>query len=254
MSNRAGSWNIYSQELGSRNAKSVLTGPGDETNPVLSPDGAFLLYVAREVDDSPETARVMRMPFPSGPSEPIAEVRSAFATVRCPREPSAPCVLGERVEGELVLSVFDPVHGRGDEITRFDYALSSGTPRLTGWDLSPDGTRLAVLQNYPGRIRIIPLAGGEPRVIELPKRGDGRSHVPLQAGWSADGEGLFVTTEVPAGTIEAPVFYVDATGQAQVLFELEGTFGFSPRPSPNGRYLALGILGFDSNAWLVEDF
>ena len=69
--------------------------------------------------------------------------------------------------------------------------------------------------------------------------------------WSADGKGLFVTSDVGK---ESTLLYVDLKGRAHPVWELKGqdqTYGV---PSPDGRYLA--VLGgtTESNAWMIENF
>jgi hypothetical protein len=66
--------------------------------------------------------------------------------------------------------------------------------------------------------------------------------------WSADGRDLFITTFSLFGS---SLLHVSLDGKYHVLYkgakEVEGA-----RPSPDGRYLAVGDVVSASNVWLVE--
>lgn len=108
-----------------------------------------------------------------------------------------------------------------------------------------NGSHLAFTQDDPhqGLIRVLSLAGGEAREVNV----KGREHL-AELNWAADG-GLFVNGV-------GMLLYVDLEGSAQALLPQNPTnWGFGHGiPSPDGRYLA--ILGHTtySNVWLLENF
>ena len=56
---------------------------------------------------------------------------------------------------QLIFTTFDPALGRGRELARFD---SNPTPDAEyAWDLSPDGTRIAILKRSETTIHVLSL-------------------------------------------------------------------------------------------------
>ena len=64
---------------------------------------------------------------------------------------------------QLVFTAFDPVKGRGRELTKFNTDAMADY----WWDLSPDGTRIAILKRRGGRIQILWLNGRAPQEITV---------------------------------------------------------------------------------------
>ena len=147
--------------------------------------------------------------------------------------------MGEQINNQLVFSVFDPVKGRGDELTR----ISINRPGIT-WSRSPDGTRIAI--GDARRIRIVDLKTGLAKdfvpTIRL---------VDLQSvAWSPDGKGLFVSVSPEIRTV---LFYADLAGNARQLIQYDGWIG-NLVPSPDGRYLAFSKTTQEINAAMIENF
>jgi serine/threonine protein kinase len=94
---------------------------------------------------------------------------------------------------------------------------------------SPDGTRIAFVGKAPGRpwqIHIVPAEGGPLEVLPAEDVGD--------PGWTADGAGIVFG---PASGRNPVIHLWDLDLRQQTL--VPGSQGlFSPRPSPDGRYLA----------------
>ena len=108
--------------------------------------------------------------------------------------------------------------------------------RLTGPPLvaalprwSPDGTRIAFAGKAPGRpwqIHVVAAEGGSMDVLPPEDVTD--------PGWTADGTGIVFG---PASPVRGAIARWDLASRRQTL--VPGSFGlFSPRPSPDGRYLA----------------
>lgn len=70
-SRRYGSADLFVQGPDERDARDLVTGPGDQLNPALTPDGAFLLYWELEtgVDEFDAPRRLLRVPAEGGPKE-----------------------------------------------------------------------------------------------------------------------------------------------------------------------------------------
>jgi Tol biopolymer transport system component len=233
-SNRRGNWDIYKQAVGSRAAETFVAGPADETDPVLAPGGSLLLYMSRERGAS-ETAELMRMPAAGGPAERVLDSLRVDSVVRCARQPEAPCVLAERVDGQAVLTLLDPTAGRGRELTKLDAVVEV-------WDLSPDGARIAFAT--AGRIRVLRVATGESSEILV-------EDVPEALTWSADGKSVLMTARRGHSSV---LLRIDLDGQTRMLWNMDARYIDSPRPSPDARYLVVGVSSIETDTWLIENF
>jgi len=246
-SDRNGTVDIFKQALDQESAELVVTGPDDKANPVASPDGSWILYVSTAPGSTVTTpVRIMRVPTLGGPPQLVLEGRN-IQGLSCAKSPATLCVFGEPTSDikQIIFSGFDPMHGRGKELTRI--SLRQPNPSFA-WGLSPDGSRLAIAQydKHEGRIQILSLAGGEAREVNV-KGWNSLSDLY----WAADGKGLFVSMNTTR-----PILYVDLEGRAEALWQqrLPVGYGMWGVPSPDGRYLALVGYTADSNVWLLENF
>jgi DNA-binding winged helix-turn-helix (wHTH) protein len=183
-------------------------------------------------EDPVTPTEILRVPIAGGSPEVIATTR-ADGFVLCARAPSNLCAIAESTDDRkrIVLTAFDPVKGRGPEITRLAFDLTAATWQNVA--LSPDGTRLAVIRSPEGPIQILSLHGQAPKEITL----KGWSNIQ-SVDWNADGTGLFVSNGIQRGVV---LLHVDLQGNAQVLWRNHGFNATTARPSPDGRHLA--ILG-----------
>ncbi len=247
-SNRNGNFDIFKQALDQDSAEPIATGPEQKGSPRLSPDGSWILYTSKSSGDTGALSpvRIMRVSISGGPPQLVLTARGNTAFY-CARLPANFCAFDEPTpdQKQLVISAFDPLKGKGRELARVDIDPVAGTQ----WALSPDGSRLAVPKYDPheGRIRFLSLTDkGTTEVIAK-----GCSFYSGQPEWSADGKGLYVSSDTGKGSA---LVYVDLEGRAHAVWELKGrdtTYGI---PSPDGRYLA--VLGgtTDSNVWMIENF
>ncbi len=261
-SDRQGQLNIFRQGVGDRNAEVAAMGPEEMRLPQLSPDGAWILYLAwpkAQPGVSPTSGRLMRIPVSGGPPELVLEVKGypgsaqvprapfiltavGHPSFRCPSLPEKSCALSERDGSQVVFSAFDPVQGRKGELVK----LPAGSASI--WDLSPDGTRIVFGEflGSSGHLHIVPLAGGTPREVDLQERA-----FPISLGWSADGTALFLTGISPSGG--SLLLRLALDGHTQVLYK-SATWLERPIASPDGRHLAFGEVTSNSNAWMIANF
>jgi len=247
-SDRGGNWDIYKQALDQDTAEPFVATPQVELGPQLSADGAWIVYASfAKLEDlfTSSPSQLRRVPVSGGPSQLVLTAHGWFAH-GCARAPATLCIVGERTEDQkqLVLTAFDPVKGRGREVTRV--AID---PRGSyWWGLSPDGSQIAML--FPpgeNRVRLIPIEGGAPRDVVA----NGWWGFDEGPHWSPDGKGLYIGSSSPGGTT---LLYVDLNGHASPVWVQKGNFQTWGVPSPDGRYLA--ILGWtaNGNVWMIEDF
>src|SRR5207244_2295622 len=135
-----------------------------------------------------EPLTLMRAPFGGGSPGVVLSERRLYS-VRCARPPASLCVLGERKLSHFVFYALEPLRGKGRELARTPVDLPLDQNH---WDVSPDGSRLAVLANggLPGTIRILSLPEGSARDVIVPGWGGFQSLV-----WSANGEGWYVSSQ-----------------------------------------------------------
>ena len=159
---------------------------------------------------------------------------------------------------QLVFTGFDPVKGRGQELARFD---TNPTPDADYvWDLSPDGTRIAILKQSEGRIHVLDLGSQSGNEIAVKGWSTFQS-----VNWAADGKGLFVASLGEAGSV---LLHTDLRGNAHSLWEQQGNntpwtnivqpLGGPSFPwgvsSPDDRHLAIYNWTFSGNMWMMENF
>lgn len=263
-SDRNGNLDLFRQNIGQRNAETIVAGPEEERGPQLSPDGAWILYWTwPEAQGAipPKSGRLMRLPISGGSPEVVLEVRGypgsaqvghtldpvglssmGFPDFRCGSRPGTPCVLAEVEGGQLVFSEFDAVHGRGRQLFR-----PNTSPLDAFWDLSSDGNRIALgrTEMEHGGILIFGVDGGHPVPVLL----SNWRHLKSVA-WSADGKSLFATSWASHHT---SLLHATLNGQTQVL-HTSSIYLERPLPSPDGRHLAFAEVTCESNAWMITNF
>ncbi len=246
LSDRSGHDGIYKQLLNEEAAEPLVTGTIGG-NVRVSADGNWILYRRETKSEDPSGGiDVMRVPTTGGSPQVVLTAQPGSLILRA-RSPSSLCAIAEPTEDrkQVVITAFDPVKGRGQELIRWDLDAATG---FWGVDLSPDGTRIAAIRNPAGPIHILSLRGQAPQEIRL----KGWKNL-LSVSWSADGRGLFVSNG-PQG--RAVLLHVDLQGNAQVLWRNYGDAGdgSGALPSPDGRHLAMLDSATESNIWMMENF
>jgi Tol biopolymer transport system component len=147
----------------------------------------------------------------------------------------------------MIVTAFDPIKGRGLELSRFDldpdFNLNINSMLCS---ISPDGTRLAVAAGPAGPLQIRYLRDGRTQAI----RAKGLNRMQ-NLGWAADGNGLFVSNLTTDGT---EIVHLDLQGDAKVLWKSNNDNTIFGRPSPDGRHLAIYESRQSANMWTMENF
>ena len=209
----------------------------------VSPDGKWLIYALHDDPDSTEIVHLMRAPLFGGPPQEIAKGR--YRDMACALTGTG-CVVAETTPDgkQIVLSAFDPISGKGRELTR----LSDDHTDELGWDLSPDGTQVVVCRDFDSHFQILTL-GSTQGVREIQTK-NGTHLKNLE--WAADGKGLFGSVPTQRG---ADLVHLDLQGNLRRLWELRGYNVFlAARPSRDGRHLAIQGSAGTSNMWMIENF
>ena len=246
-SKRNGKWSIFKQDVDAKTAETVITGSDNNFYPVLSAQGT-LLYSATAspaLEPSDTTMRLMSTPVEGGARSTLMMGSYYYA---CGSSASSSCVLSELKDRQLTFFHLDPLKGKGEEISRLD-GYQAQEPE---WDLSPDGSRIAIVDRSEGRgeIRILNVADG--KITVLPVR-DWKWLFLDGIRWAADGKDFFALT---TSTSSFALLSIDATGNPRVLYEVPAGTGWmiSMVPSPDGRFLALTKRTFVNDMMLLENF
>jgi Tol biopolymer transport system component/predicted Ser/Thr protein kinase len=255
---RNGKTVVFRQGLKESVGEAVAQGPGDNYHGAPSSDGSWMLYVesSREKPGAPASpARLMRRPTAGGSPEIVLEEPLGVAwNYGCLPKPRSQCVLGQQEGKDMVFYSLDPVRGRGQQLGTIEASLSrTERPQeiLHGyWTVSPDGSRLALVEDikYNGKIEVLTFRDRAWREVPVePAWGHLQS-----VAWAADGKGFFVTSWLPDSF---NLLHVGLDGKVNpILRNGHRQWMHGPLPSPDGKYLAIKAGTTDSNVWILEGF
>lgn len=288
-SDRNGDLNLFKQGVGEVAAEVVTAGPEEMRTPRLSPDGAWILYLAwpRVQSGAPHSGRLMRLPVAGGPPQVVLEVKgypgsaqtprrrglvtsNSHIEFRCAFRGSAICVLSEVDQNWLVFTAFDPVLGRKGEITRMDLTPAAAPVARcpTCPAPAPQPGLVAVFDpraDIPSFWDLSPdgsqlafgirnSTSGRITVLNLATKQTREISVQgwthlISMAWGVDGKSLFVLRS--ESRVDS-LGRVGLDGAVQLLYEVTRNLE-RLTPSPDGRYLAFGQVASQSNAWMVEN-
>jgi Tol biopolymer transport system component len=242
-SKRTGRWAIYEQKLDSRSSETLIAGPDSYSYPKLSAQGN-VLYTARPASSTTDY-RLMSTPEHGGARSTLMMGNYSYA---CGSLPSSSCVVAEIKDQQLIFSHLDPVRGRGVEIARIA-GYQTGDPR---WDLSPDGTRIALVDPSEGKGEVRILGVADRKVTVLPVK-DWKWQFLSIISWAADGKTLFAQAQ---DSLSFALISIDTNGNPRVLQEVPAGSAWIADivPSPDGRSLALTKRTYLDDVMLLENF
>jgi len=141
----------------------VASAPGSTEYAAVSPDENWVIALVTPTPGKVAKAfQVMRFPISGGSPELIftmAEWSSPF----CAKRPSRLCAVAEQSSDhkQMVITSLDPIQGRGSELARLDVSPEFKMHDMgLLWDISLDGTRIAMAPGPEGPIEISSLGGG----------------------------------------------------------------------------------------------
>ncbi len=241
-SNRGGGpYDLYKQAPEEQTPKTIISTSYTKMLAQVAPDGRTLLYAARDDDGGIKDFKLMRASLEGSTPEDVP-IEGALDEFRCALQAGKRCVLRTTVQGQYyVYYELDPVLGKGRELAR-----TRLTPEFLGdWDISPDGTQVAIPDHDSDepRIRVIALEQhpNEPREHEVVLPAPMDIHGLI---WAASGKGWFVAVRT---TFEYRMLYVYLDGHFCPLGDIQGW----AVPSPDGRRVAFWSHTVATNAWLL---
>jgi len=244
-SDRDGAKGLFKQALDQNTAERISNAKEDGyvLDACVSPDGSWVFYRSNPESAPPVPAKLMRVPITGG-SPQLVLTANLEGGPRCAKYPATLCAIAERSTDrkQLVFADFDGAKGQGPELAE----LKTEAAADYQWDLSPDGTRIAILKSRDSGIQILSLNNRESQEITV----TGWNFL-TSAVWAADGKGLFVDSRNEQG----PVFLiVNLKGDVRVLWEHARSAATYGVPSPDGRHLAMQRWIVDGNMWMMENF
>ena len=239
-SDRTTNLHIYRQALDSPNAELVISGPNQQHQARLSPDQRWLLYLETPGDAPvPQRARILRMPLSGGPAEEVLVGEGSARAFSCSQLPAGGCVINELRGSQRVVTQFDPMRGRGREITR--NPLDAGDAAV-----SPEGGHIALAVGEPrNRIRVLTLEGRLEKEIAV----TGATRL-IGLDWAADGHSFLCGNVSDANS---SLLRVEFDGSSHLLWTQPGNHSIWAVPARDGKLLALQGATETANVWTVEN-
>jgi len=230
--------NIFAQRIDGGPPR-VLSGTLLDTANAIqqSPDRKWLLYWEQEA--------LYRMPVDGGPSEFVLS-GTRDSDFHCARsiEVSLDCIVSlQEPDNQYVFYNFNPEYGLGKKLLTVDWISP-----FANWSVSPDENRIALV-HMQGMIRVFDVPSGEEKIYT-----DDAVSFGEYVAWTADGSGLFLDASIGnGGRTKALVHFSPASGETVVLRDVPHQWHVRPKASPDGKHLAVGLMIFSGNAWMIEN-
>jgi Tol biopolymer transport system component len=242
-STHTGGYQIYRQDIDSRNPTQVISTPYGASGARTTPDGRWIFFAGGE--GPVPYSKLFRVSSEGGSPREVGLTRG-IGQFRCPLLRGA-CVLRQEVDGKVVFSRLDPLKDEGEPF--YSRAKTANESEL--FALSPDGTQLAMSLRTGAAnfIRTVKFDGTD-RVLNT---ADIPTREPTDAlQWSADGKGWFAEVASPTrSSLNANrLYFIDRSGKETLLGRSNGRiYGI---PSPDGKKLAVMETTGDSNIWSLQ--
>jgi len=235
-------------------ASPIVSGREQISEARISPDGKSILYmIPSENGQDQAPVKIMRVSMEGGPSQFVFAAKWSpslltklefYRGLSCARSPATTCVVAEQSQtfDHLIFTAFDPLQGRGRELAQVEVDPTGNYV----WDLSPDGSCIAILKTSGARISLLSLTGRPRKELSV------KDWESLDAvNWNSNGKGLLVSGRVQNASV---LMHVDLLGNSHVLWKQEGGLFTFATPSPDGRHLAMLGWSVNHNMWMMENF
>ena len=239
---RNGNQGIYKQRIDSTTPELI----GEPRRPSIipprvSPDGREVLLAEAENPEDPDSPlSLIAVPIAGGTPRLVMSQPGLY-NVQCAKAPSRVCVFSTQISQMEHFYLLDLIHGKGRLVTEVS--------TYANWDLSPDGSTLAIVVNgEEGKLRLISIDTGMTKDVVV-KDWIGLSN----ADWFADSKMMLMPSVTDKNV--PVVLGVDRNGNATVLLEGDKRFPiYWVVSSPDGKHGAVCVETGESNVWMMEDF
>lgn len=230
VSDRIGRAAIFAQPPAASSARLLTDYEGMTGHARMTPDGSSVLFMVGPSLLS-RSQRIMRVGLDGSDAAEVVSGHFLDGGARCAVAPAMLCAIAERHDdGEhVIFSALNPMSGRGRELARVD----AGDFSELRWDLSPDGTRIAVADAKGANVRIVMIGGPAAELIKV-SGAHGLKHV----SFTSDSRGVIVPATQHDGV---SLLSVALQGSAQLLWEQPGAVDAAGLPSPDGQHVAVWV-------------
>jgi hypothetical protein len=230
VSDRIGRAALYVQPIESDSARLLTDYAGMTGHARTTPDAAAVLFTVAPSLLS-RSQRIMRLPLGGGDITEVVSGTFLDGGARCAAAPAMLCAIAERHDDgkHVIFSALNPVSGRGRELARVD----GDHFRELRWDLSPDGTRIAVADAKGSRVRILLIGGPAAENISV-----SGAYGLGQVSFTSDSRGVIVPS---VGENGASLMAISLRGHAQLLWDQPDATEVAGIASPDGQHVAVWV-------------
>jgi DNA-binding winged helix-turn-helix (wHTH) protein/Tol biopolymer transport system component len=245
-SNRDGAFHIFKQSIDATQPELLVGGKDDLYLPRMTPDGSSVVYEIRAKSGGPSNnAQLMRVPVSGGSPQFVLAAPGIF-DIECARFPYTLCIYGQIQAGEMRFFTFDPVKGKGAELSRAKLDAASFNSSF-----SPDGKYFAWPSNRTTLdkfgVQIFSVTGEWKRDIAVP------GWVEIYGlDWAPDLMSLWACARDTRG--KSGLLNLVLDGSVRTMLSTPNLDLEWALPSPDGRHLAINGESNSSNVWLLENF
>jgi eukaryotic-like serine/threonine-protein kinase len=239
-SSRNGNFDLFRQEIDRSEAQPLVLSNRYKALPRITPDGKWIFYN----EETPANGwDVMGFPMEGGPAKKLLANRPVQGEFACALATAGRCVTRTIQNGQFLFWDLNAELGKGREL-----AKTAWSPAMVGdWDISPDGSQVAIPNHDPrtATIKLVPLDAppGTPEIVVTIRMLKNLSGVV----WAADGKGWYVAV-VDAN--RGVLYYVDLEGRVRtnLMESMKATYAV---PSPDGRHVAFADWTVSANVWEI---
>jgi hypothetical protein len=230
VSDRIGRAAIFAQADGSAAARLISDHAGMSGHARTTPDGAAVLFTVGPSLLS-TSQRIMRVGVDGGTPTEVVAGHFIDGGARCAVAPAMLCAVAERHDNgqHVIFSALNPQSGRGRELARVD----GEDFRELRWDLSPDGTRIAIADARGSHVRIVMIGGPAAERISV-----SGAYGLGPISFTRDSRGVIVPAIQDDGV---QLLSIGLQGTAQLLWEQHQAVDLAGLPSRDGRHVAVWV-------------
>lgn len=240
-SSRSGNSDLFLQAIDQNEAQPLVLSDRYKALPRITPNSKWIFYNERTPT---KKWNIMGFPLEGGPAKILLANQLVQGEFACALGAAGRCVTRTVQNGQFFFWDLNATRGKGREL-----AKTAWIPAIVGdWDISPDGSQVAIPNHDPRKasIRLVPL---DERARTSEKTVPIRTLKNLSGVvWAAGGKGWYVAVSDAHGGV---LYYVDLEGRVRtnLLESMAATYAV---PSPDGRHVAFTDRTASANVWQIS--
>jgi Tol biopolymer transport system component len=202
------------------------------------PDGKSVVVVGGD--------GIFRIDVESGKARPVVTEGAGFHSPRCTPDGNFVYYEDDSSGGDKAYRIM-----RADLRTKETKEIYRSTQQIIRLDISPDGKSLAFLEPADGALKVMPVEGGQPRIVYKFDTGWSKS-----VAWSPNGKYLLYA-KVPGGedkTGRIELWRIPGAGGEPVKLPLVADGMENLRIHPDGKKISFNTFTFTRETWVMENF